>query len=251
MSEPRVLVVEHEENAGSAFVGRTLREAGALLSTVGPDTGSPVPESLDGFDGLVVMGGVPGAEDDERAPWLPVVRARMAEAVQQDVPVLAICLGAQLLAVATGGAVADAATPEVGVQAFSLTAAAAEDPLLRHAAEVPQVLQWHSMEVSRLPQGAVVLGSNAACAHQVFRIGSAWGFQGHIEADPTTARGWWHPDSEGSLPEALGLDGEAVVSHFEDSVESLHAQWAPVIGAWLEQVRVARGRTADSDHAPA
>jgi GMP synthase-like glutamine amidotransferase len=50
------------------------------------------------------------AWDDERAPWLPHTRALMVEAVRTGVPLFGICLGAQLLAHATGGRVERGAT---------------------------------------------------------------------------------------------------------------------------------------------
>ena len=100
-----MLVVEHEADAAVQRVGKVLVADGAELDIVGPEAELPFPESLAGYDALVVLGGSPGPEDDERAPWMPRVRALVREALDTGLPYLGICLGAQILSVEAGGTV--------------------------------------------------------------------------------------------------------------------------------------------------
>jgi GMP synthase (glutamine-hydrolysing) len=122
-----------------------------------------------------------GALDDELAPWLPAVRRLLAEAVNEELPTLGICLGAQLLAVAAGGRVVrGAAGTEAGLVSVSWTAAAHTDALVAALPEPMLTPSLHDDEIVELPAGAVLLGGTATYPHQAFRVGScAWGVQFH------------------------------------------------------------------------
>lgn len=235
----RVLVVEHQGDAGAGLIGERLRDLGIELVEVGPDTGRSVPESLDGFDGLIVLGGSMGPTDDHEAPWLPTTRRLLAEAVEEELPTLGICLGAQLLSTATGGNVRGmAGGPEVGLLSVSLSDAAAEDPLFGAFAdaELP-VVQWHWLESDRLPRGAELLASSAACENQAYRLGSnAWGLQFHPEALGDTAQQW--TDVEDLTED--GLDPETVVSEVRAAEPRLRATWQILADRFSRIVREAQ-----------
>ncbi|MCL3861526.1 type 1 glutamine amidotransferase [Actinotalea sp. K2] len=156
-------------------------------------------------DGLVVLGGHVNAYDDELAPWLPATRHLLADVVAAGVPALGVCLGAQLLAVATGGRVQVGAPPgrEAGVIDVHPRPEAAADPLLGGlAAQVPAdhpasggvmlaMPSMHADAVVDLPRGAVWLASSRLYPFQAFRVGSAaWGVQFHPEASPETVERW-------------------------------------------------------------
>ncbi|RGE21017.1 type 1 glutamine amidotransferase [Leucobacter sp. wl10] len=242
MSATRVLVVEHEADTGIQRVGRALSEAGAQLDIVGPETGTELPENLAGYDALVVLGGSPGPEDDDRAPWMPRTRSLVREALDGEVPYLGICLGAQVLGVVAGGAVGDAEHPEVGLCGFELTPAAEGDPLLgglETTAGPLRAMQWHFLEVTRLPPGSVSLARSGACANQAFRVGrNAWGVQFHLEADAEIAAGWAGPEHSRRELARAGLTAENVVARMREDEEWLDRTWSDVARRWLA---VARG----------
>ena len=80
MSGPaRVLVVQHERGTGAGWVGQWLTEAGLSLVVSHPYAGDQL-KPVTTYDGAVVLGGAMAPTDDERCPWLPAVRALMAEA---------------------------------------------------------------------------------------------------------------------------------------------------------------------------
>lgn len=193
---PTLLVLEPSATDPLGPLGSWLVGAGAELRVLRPYAGDPVPTGLIGVDGLVCLGGEMGAGDDEAHPWLPTVRGLLATAVAERVPVLGICLGAQLLALACGGSVALMAKgPEVGVRLVAKRDAAASDPLLAELPFTPDVVQFHSDEVSRLPAGATVLAVSPHCVNQAFRVGpSAWGLQFHVETTPELLRAWMDED---------------------------------------------------------
>jgi GMP synthase-like glutamine amidotransferase len=235
----RILVVEHEANAGIGLVGERIREAGDALILVGPEAGGDIPESAAGFDGVVVLGGTPGPTDDADASWLPAVRALIADCLRQEVPFLGICLGAQMLAVVAGGVVGDVRQgPEIGLTDVSLTQAGLEDPLL-HGLPLPlRALQWHFLEVHELPVGSVSLCESERCPNQAFRVGrAAWGVQFHMEALASTAAAWSRDDSDGLR--AVGLTSDQIVEPMRQDEEALRSAWSEVADRWLRIVREA------------
>ena len=228
--ERPILVIENDLDAPVARLGRWLREAGAELVVCTPETGQPVPADLTGYSALVVLGGEMNAYDDAAAPWLPQVRRLLANAVRAELPTLGVCLGAQLLAVAAGGRVSAAETPEYGWQLVAKRQAAADDPLFRELPITPDVLQWHVDEVSELPPGAVLLASSPVCAVQAFRVGRlAWGVQFHIETTPEIVTEWARHDAQ-ALQE---YDLPAIVERSRRAHPDIAEAWQPVVAAFV------------------
>jgi GMP synthase (glutamine-hydrolysing) len=225
-----VLVLENDITDPVGRLGDWLRGAGAELDVrSGPD-GDEIPEDLAGYSALVVMGGAPNAYEDDRAPWLPRVRAALAQAVQQELPTLAVCLGGQLLAVATGGRVARAQTPEYGAQLVAKRQVGATDPLFRGLPITPDVLQWHVDEISQLPPGSVLLASSPVCEVQAFRVGRlAWGVQFHIETTPEIVRRWAEDDADALADYDLPAILERATAVHSDLAEV----WQPFAAAFV------------------
>lgn len=210
------------------------------LTIVRPDLGEAVPAVSEVGDGLLVLGGPQNAYDDEAAPWLPAVRALLADASSSGVPTLGICLGAQLLAVATGGRVQVAAPPgpETGVVDLWWRPEAASDALVGPLVaglpgagdrKVSAQPTFHSDAVVDLPPRAVWLASSNQYPYQAFRVGSAWGVQFHPEASAQTLRGW----AVGSGAE----DVDALVAAFTAREDELVATGAVLAASFLDVVR--------------
>ncbi|MFJ9823120.1 type 1 glutamine amidotransferase [Streptomyces sp. NPDC101160] len=233
----KVLVVQHEDGAGPGLVGERLRASGLDPRVHHPWRGEELPVSLDGWSGLIVLGGSVNCEDDAAAPWLPRVRALIREAVDARVPVLGICLGGQLLAYALGGSVAVRAEgPELGTVPLRRLPAADGDPLFGALPEGAPAAQWHWDEIDRLPPGAVPLLTGDDCRHQAFRAGAcAWGVQFHPEALTGTIAGWAAADAP--RLRADGHDPDGAVSSVREAEPLLRAVWGTVADAWAEVVR--------------
>jgi GMP synthase-like glutamine amidotransferase len=205
----RLLVVVHEDDAGPGRLAAHLPE----LDVRRPQAGEPLPVDLTGVAGLLVLGGAMGARDDDAAPWLPATRRLLAEGVERGLPTLGICLGAQLLAAATGGRVERGhAGLEVGLVPIRFLPEAADDALLGPVAAAGAarvaVPQWHQDAVTVLPPGAVLLASGDRYPHQAFRLGPcAWGLQYHPEVTLADF-GEWMRSGHGAVREAgMGPDG--------------------------------------------
>jgi GMP synthase (glutamine-hydrolysing) len=199
-SSPRVLVVRNAERSPLGRLAPWLEEDGLAVVEV---TGEEVPAGSEGYDAVVLLGGGLLPDDDDHAPWLPAERALTRDAVARGVPLLGICLGAQVLALAEGGVVrGDHGRPERGSCRVSLLPEAKGDPLLAGMPEEVRFIQNHRDQITELPPHAVRLATSEACPIQAFRVGErAWGVQFHPEAGAARLDRW----DEAALAEA-GLD---------------------------------------------
>ena len=225
----RLLVVQHEPDAPVAWLGEWWAELGLELDVVRGDLGEPVAERWADVagapDGLVVLGGAMGADDDALAPWLAPTRALLADAVALGVPTLGVCLGHQLAAVALGGTVGrNPSGRTIGPVPVRLTGAAASDELLAGFDGLPAI-HYNDDVVLELPTGATVLATLPDGRPQALRFGSsAWGVQFHPETSPEVFGAWLRWDS----PDGLTPEQEALLAEVGDAREVLRTAWQPL-----------------------
>jgi len=234
----RLLVVLPSETDPPTRLGEWLRAAGLELEERSAGAGDELPADLTGYAGLLVLGGPQSSLDSPAvSPELTGVRALLAQAVAADVPTLAICLGAQLLAQVGGGSTRVGVDgPEVGARLVAKRDAADADPLFAPLPLSPDVLQWHHDEIDRLPAGATLLASSPAYPNQAFRVGtSVYGLQFHVEPDAAVLRSWAEGDPVGVA--ATGTDVEAVCAAAVAVLPDVAEVWAPFAGRFAELVR--------------
>ena len=180
--------------------------AGLEVHTVKPLAGQPLP-AHDEVAGAVVMGGPMSVDEADRHPGLAIEREWLAEALRREMPMLGICLGAQLLARALGAEVRPGEGPEIGFAPVEVLDP--DDPVLGALAPSTTVLHWHG-EVFDLPEGADPLARSAQTEVQAFRHGNAWGVLFHPEADLALLEAWLAvPEMVREAREALGDEGAA------------------------------------------
>ncbi len=241
----RLLVVVPSDTDPPANLGRWLRDAGMELDERHTDTGDPLPADLAGYDGLVVLGGPQSAmDDDATSPELAGARALLEQALDADLPTLAICLGAQLLAQAGGGRVRRGTEgPEVGALLVAKRDRADDDPLFAPLPISPDVIQFHHDEISQLPDGAVLLASSPVYAHQAFRVGTCvYGVQFHIETTADIVDEWVEEDVEGV--ESTPWDGETIKQRSRVAHADVEEAWQPFAVRFADLVRSRAARAA-------
>lgn len=138
----------------------------------------PAPRSV---DLIIAMGGPMSANDEQKLPWLVPEKQFIRDAILQGLPVLGVCLGAQLIAGALGANVYRNPVKEIGW--FPVRAAPVPAGHLCLPADC-MAFHWHG-ETFDLPPGAVRLASSDGCKNQAFQIDrNAVGLQFHLEATP-------------------------------------------------------------------
>jgi len=222
-----VLAIQNDPTDPPHLAGRWLMELGFEIKILRAYDGEAVPTSVpENVAALMPLGGHMGANDDHIAPWLPNERALLADAVAKDVPIFAICLGAQLLAAATGGTVERAQESEIGI--YGIDRNNESDPIFNFDAGTP-VAQWHEDKVTKLPSGATKLASSDLCENQIFRIGKAsYGVQFHPEIDASIIK-IWEENADNAFIESGKSSVEDEVRKVEEELQRI---WKPIIQNW-------------------
>jgi GMP synthase (glutamine-hydrolysing) len=205
---------------------RILDACGELdVADVAPLAGEPLPDHAE-VDGVVTMGGPMNVDEVERYPGLAAEREWLAEAVRLEMPVLGVCLGAQLLARALGAEVRPGEGAEIGFAPVEVHDPG--DPILGALAPSATVLHWHG-DVFDLPPGAQPLASSEQTQHQAFRTGNAWGLLFHAEADAALVESWLAvPEMAREARDALGAEAvEALPDKARDAEPDLIARSTP------------------------
>lgn len=141
-------------------------------------------------DLVVVLGGPIGVYESDRYPFINDELARVRERLDAGKPLVGICLGAQMIAAASGQRVYPGPAKEIGWDALQLTPEGASSCLSALAACDNQVLHWHG-DTFDLPEGATLLASTRLVRHQVFVIGQhVLGLQCHLEAQGQQIERW-------------------------------------------------------------
>ena len=235
MSTPRLLVVQHEDDAPPAWFGDWWLEEGATLDVVFGHRGDTIPETIAGYDALVVLGGEMGASDDAAYPWLTPTKALIARTVEEGGCFLGICLGHQLAAVALGGEViVNPHGQTIGLTPVQLTRQGRADPLLGVIADGARSAHWNSDVVARLPNGSVEVARTPDGSVQAARFGPrAWGVQFHPEISPAVFESWAVAATTAAPagPDLTAIVGEVLAAEVE-----LGTNWAGLARRWTELV---------------
>ena len=188
MREREILVLQHVEAEGPGLIGTVAREEGFTLRVIRLFRGERVPCDARCFGALVVMGGPMGVYDEEEFPFIPGELRLLRSAFGAGVPVLGVCLGAQLMARAAGARVWSGAKKEIGFYRISLTQEGMEDRLLLGLPAEFTVFQWHG-DTFEIPTGGRNLASSPLFEHQLVKIGTnSYGLQFHIEVTESMVR---------------------------------------------------------------
>jgi GMP synthase (glutamine-hydrolysing) len=240
------LVVQHHPADAPGAVARELGARGVELRTVRGSEGEAVPSSIADVAGLVVMGGPFSIDDVETHPYLATELALIRSAIRAGVPILGVCLGAQLLARALGGGVARGAAPEIGW--LSVQRSLSEpDPLFDGVPADFVPFHWHGDAIV-LPSDAdadvkvVRLARSALADVQAFRVGSessaTYGLQFHLESDAAMIEEMVRA-FDGELL-ARGIDGATLLRESRARLVEQERLGRLIFGRWAEAV--VRGR---------
>ncbi|MBF0471930.1 MAG: gamma-glutamyl-gamma-aminobutyrate hydrolase family protein [Gammaproteobacteria bacterium] len=187
---------------------------------------SPTFPALSEIDLLLVMGGPMSVNDEEEEPWLRDEKRYIEQAIAAGVPLLGVCLGAQLIAAALGARV----YPHQREIGFWPIYAAADPP--PHGYRFPSeltVFQWHG-ETFDLPSGATLLASSPACGHQAFQLGErVIALQFHLETTPASAEDLVNHCGDELQPGPWVATQEAILNPEAGSFEQISNEMARLL----------------------
>lgn len=227
-----MLVVEHEAQCPPGWMGEWLAAAGCELDVRRPYRGDALPTDLADHHGMVVLGGAMDAYSEGDHPWLAPVKELVRHAAAHRTPVLGICLGHQLAAVALGGAVqTNPRGQQIGVLEVGWSPEAADDPLLGPVAGARVAVQWNNDVVAVPPLGTTVLARTPTGEIQAARFApTVWGVQSHPEVDRDIVARWADEDRDSAIER--GVDVDAYVAAVHEARAELRSAWEPLGSAF-------------------
>ncbi len=208
-----IIILQHHELDPPARLGDTLRDHGHRCRILRSDQGDTLPD-LDDVDGLVIMGGPMNVDDADSLPWLNDEITLIKQAHDAGLPVVGVCLGAQLIAAALGGKVEAMDAPEAGFANVKLAFPGTVDPVLAGQPWDSMQFHAHGQHITELPPGAVPLAGSKLCRTQAFVINrTTYAFQYHFEWTRDQIQTWLSAEADwlskhGLDPAALQADVE-------------------------------------------
>jgi GMP synthase (glutamine-hydrolysing) len=225
----RVLSVTHGASVGGGVFDETVEQLGHELARWRVPLGPP-PEAPNAYDAVMIFGGAMHPDQDARHAWLLGEVELLRTALTDDVPLLGVCLGAQLIARAAGARVGPAREPEVGWLPVELTDDGHADPVLGTLPVRLDAFQWHHYTFE-LPGGAAELATSPVCT-QAFRSNRAWGVQFHAEVTRSMIEAWISEDGD-----ELPMPAEELLAQTNRRIGSWNEAGRALCAAFLEEAR--------------
>lgn len=230
-----LVVLEHTDGAGPAAFTEVLDSRSQLVPWRRLDVpgGDPLPDGVDGLAGLIVLGGTMSATEPAAHPWMADELRLLERAVAARIPVLGVCLGAQLLASALGGRVARRERPRVGYVPLERTSAGRQDPVARGWPDGTVALFVHEDEVRDLPAGAepILRDDDGTPA---WRLGSAHAVQFHPEVTGEQLAGWVESGALDHLLAEAGVAGDQLAAEGRRRGPFVVPVGRALLGRWLD-----------------
>jgi GMP synthase (glutamine-hydrolysing) len=212
-----ILAVIHGATVRSGVFGEVAAARGHELEEWSLAWGTPPPRPIDDYGAVFIFGGAMHADQDDHHPWLRDENFFIQRLLDLHVPVLGVCLGAQLIAKACHAGVGPSSRPEIGWCEIELLGDAPSDPVLGPLPARCEAFQWHHYTYG-VPAGAVELARSSVCT-QAFRLGDAvWGIQFHAEVTLRQILGWIDEASHelACTPQELIAETELRIDRWND-----------------------------------
>ena len=216
------------------YLGEFLQAKAVPWEMICVDEDHPIPERLDDVSALVFMGAAVSVND--QLPWVEGELRLIRQALEQGIPILGVCFGAQLMSKALGGTVSRGEGMEIGWH-----------PLERVEAETPgwfdalpqrfDVFHWHA-DTFTLPEGARHILRSDCFAHQGFLLDDCHlGLQFHLEMTHEMVTQWVERyGSDLELGSGCGQTAKTILSDLENRLAGLHEISDQIYGDWLQRV---------------
>ena len=238
----KVLVLQHVPFEILGTLNPLLKRTGFRIRYVNFGRDPEATPDLGSYQGLVILGGPMSVNQHELYPHLQTEVDLIKSAIQLQIPILGICLGAQLIARALGARITRNPVKEIGWYEITPTTEGESDPVIAPFRGPRQIFQWHG-DTFDLPSGAVHLASSPTCQNQAFRFGeNVYGFQFHLEVDAPLIVNWLErPAYKEELLTLKGPDApdriRTETDHYIDNATSLGEE---VFGAFVKQLGVVK-----------
>ena len=206
----KVLFVKNITLEGPGLLGMFLKERNIPFEIVDLYAGNALPGCAD-YGAVVILGGPMNVYEESRFSFLRKEKEFINECLRNNIPLLGICLGAQLLACCLEANVIKNELPEIGTMSVNLTEAGKKDRLFSEIDSPLQIFQWHG-DTFEIPKASIHLAESDLCRNQAFTFNNiAYGVQFHIEVTLEEAKNW----ARTYLPDLSGDERKSAVDLLE------------------------------------
>ena len=204
-----VLVVQNTRIESSGYLGELLSRDGFDITSINAKH-EIIPNKK--FSLVVILGAPESANDN--FPYLIEEQELIKNSVNDDIPVLGICLGSQLIAKTFGAKIYSGPKKEIG---FYNDLKISSDSTFFSGFQNPfTVFHWHG-DTFDLPQGALRLASSEHYPNQAFQYKSAIGLQFHLEVNKEMVN-LWLDNTEEKLQKISYINPQEIRSEINENI---------------------------------
>ena len=244
-----VVVFQHDPFEDLGFFAEVLEKQQTAYRVIRLFHDEMPAENWDEVKALIILGGPMNVDDEASFPFLRWEKRIIRAAIDDAVPVLGVCLGAQLIATTLGAVVFHGSVKEIGWSPISITAHGQVDSLLGYLPEIATVFQWHG-DGFELPSGAILLASSQHFRTQAFRLGKTiYGLQFHLEVTPRMIERWIEERSK-DLALAPYVQPDKIMADTHNYAPALKYYGERFLSEFVRRVAHSKNRKADGGVLP-
>ena len=198
MSPKKILVFQHIEQEGLENIEKFFSDEKFKFITIKLFKGNKIPDNLDKFSMMIVLGGPMDSWMENDHPWLIKEKKSIKKfVVDLEKPFLGICLGCQLLGEILGARILKSKISEIGLYKINSNNNIKNDRIFKDFPDNFEVFQWHSYEVDNIKnEDFQILASSKNTDVQLFKYKNhAYGMQFHLEVEDKTIHKWCEIES--------------------------------------------------------
>ncbi|MBN2736851.1 MAG: type 1 glutamine amidotransferase [Spirochaetales bacterium] len=228
----KIHVLQHVSFEGPAYIQKWANNNGHYLEIVRLFEGAPLPD-INEISALMIMGGPMSVTEEDIYPWLKPEKDLSKAAVSKNLPVLGICLGAQMIAASWGALIKKNPEKEIGWMDVKLSMAGQINPACAGLPESFTAFHWHG-ETFDLPNNAVRLAESEATHIQAFQLNRAIGLQFHLETTRESMDLMLENCAADLTPGPYVQSRERILSIEEKAIEELNKHMDSILAYWIQ-----------------
>ena len=229
-----VRIFRHVACEGPGYLGTFLNQHNVPFEIVCIDDGISVPKKLDDISGFVFMGGSMNVTDPLQ--WITEEKELIRKAIDKNIPVMGICLGAQLMSAALGGKITHDPNMEIGWHNVKADIKNIDNEWLKELPENFTPFHWHA-DTFDIPEEATVLLHSKCRMNQAFSINNSIAMQFHLEMTTEMVEEWvrlFKSDLENGTP--CVQKSHEIISNLEKRIDALHQSADIFYGKWIKNL---------------